>query len=337
MKKTKVGIVGVGRMGQIHLDNLVRKFPEAEVVAISDISESSRSLAEKYTIPNFYLDYKDLISNPDVDSVVICSPTDQHATHIKLAAIAGKQIFCEKPMDLSLETVQEVLQVVEENNVKLMIAFNRRFDPNFMKVRNMVNAGNIGDPHIIKITSRDPAPPPISYIEKSGGLFLDMAIHDFDMARYIGDVEVTEVSAVGKALTSSEIEQAGDIDTAITTLSFENGAMATIDNSRKASYGYDQRLEVFGSEGMCGASNKSHDDHYFYNASGSHGALPLDFFMDRYAESYFNEMKTFMACLTDDTPPPCNGNDGIMSLAIGLAAKRSVREKRTVKISEIIN
>ena len=336
MNKIKFGIAGVGRMGSIHLENLVTKFQDAEVVAISDINPNVNSLAKQFGVQKVYAKYEDMINDSNIEAVVICSPTDFHAKHIILAAKAGKQIFCEKPMDLSLETVKEVLQVVENAGVKLMIAFNRRFDPNFIKVRQMVSEGRIGAPQIIKITSRDPGPPPVSYIKVSGGLFLDMAIHDFDMARYIVGQEVVEVYATGNVFVDPEIGKAGDIDTAVTTLTFDNGAIAVIDNSRKATYGYDQRLEVFGSEGMCGSENKLHNNHFYYNEKGSHGALPLDFFMDRYAASYFNEMKAFIDCIKKDKDPPSTGNDGILSLAIGLAAKKSLKEKRLVKMTEIL-
>lgn len=336
MSKIKFGIAGVGRMGSIHLENLVTKFQDAEVVAISDINPNTKTLAQKFGVPKVYTQFEDMVNDHNVDAVVICSPTDFHANHIIIAAKAGKQIFCEKPMDLSLDTVKEVLKVVEEASVKLFIAFNRRYDPNFQEVKRMVSNGKIGKPQIIKITSRDPAPPPVSYIKVSGGLFLDMAIHDFDMARFISGKEVVEVYAKGAVFVDDNIGKAGDIDTAITTLTLENGAMVIIDNSRKAAYGYDQRLEVFGSKGMCGSENKLHNNHFYYDENGVHSALPLDFFMDRYADSYFNEMKAFISCLKNNEDPSTSGQDGIISLAIGLAAKKSLQENRAVKLSEIL-
>lgn len=336
MSKIKFGIAGVGRMGSIHLENLVTKFHDAEVIAISDINPNTNALAEQFGVPKVYTQFEDMVNDDDIDAVVICSPTDFHANHIKTAAKAGKQVFCEKPMDLSLDTVKEVLKVVDEAGVKLFIAFNRRYDPNFQKVKQMVSEGKIGDVQIIKITSRDPGPPPISYIEVSGGLFLDMAIHDFDMARFISGEEVVEVYAKGAVFVDDEIGKVGDIDTAITTLTLANGAIVVIDNSRKAAYGYDQRLEVFGSKGMCGSENKLHNNHFYYDENGVHSALPLDFFMDRYSDSYFNEMKTFIECLKNNKAPQTSGHDGIMSLAIGLAAKKSLKENRAIKLSEIL-
>ena len=336
MNKIKFGIAGVGRMGSIHLENLVTKFQDAEVVAISDINSNISILAEKFGVSKVYYHYEDMVNDKEVEALVICSPTNFHANHIILAAKAGKQIFCEKPMDLSLETVKEVIKIVEAAGVKLMIAFNRRFDPNFKKVQRIVSEGKIGKPQVIKITSRDPGPPSVSYIKVSGGLFLDMAIHDFDMARFMVNHEVEEVYATGAVFVDPEIEKAGDIDTAVTTLTFKNGTIAVIDNCRKAAYGYDQRLEVFGDSGMCGSGNKLHDNNFHYDSNGVHTALPLDFFMDRYADSYFNEMRAFIECLKNNEAPPTTGHDGIMSLAIGLAAKKSLAENRPVKLAEIL-
>ena len=336
MKKIKFGIAGLGRMGSIHLENLANKFNDIELVAISDINPNIKELAEKYSIPNFYNNYQDLVNNKDIDAVVICSPTNFHADHIMMAAKSGKEIFCEKPMDLSLDTVSKVIKTIDEADINLFLAFNRRFDPNFKRVKEIVSNGNIGEIQIIKITSRDPSPPPISYIKTSGGLFLDMSIHDFDMARFISGKEIVEVDAKGVVFNDVEIEKNGDIDTAVITLTLENNAMVVIDNSRKAAYGYDQRIEVFGSKGMCGSDNKLHDNFYLFDKKGSQGSLPMDFFMDRYSESYYNEMKSFIECLKNNKKPPVNGKDGLMALVIGLAAKKSMQEKRRVKISEIL-
>lgn len=336
MKKIKFGIAGVGRMGSIHLENLVTKFPNTEVVAISDISSNAKKLAKKFNVSKVYDSYDDMVNDSEVEVVVICSPTDFHANHIIKAAKAGKQVFCEKPMDLSLDTVKEVMQIVNDAGVKLFVAFNRRYDPNFQKVKQIVDSGKIGTPQIIKITSRDPGPPPVSYIKVSGGLFLDMAIHDFDMARFISGKEVVEVFAKGDVFIDPAIKEAGDIDTAITTLILEDGGMVVIDNSRKAAYGYDQRLEVFGSKGMTGTDNKLHNNHFIVDQNGAHGSLPMDFFMDRYEASYFNEMQSFINCLVENDQPQTSGKDGLMSLAVGLAAKKSLIENRPIKLSEIL-
>ena len=337
MKQIKIGIIGIGRMGQIHLDNLMQKFSEVEVVAISDINEEARQWAEKYTISKFYSDYQDLISDQEVNTVVICSPTNQHAENIIAAAQAGKNIFCEKPMDLSIQTATKVLQIVEKAGVKFMLGFNRRFDPNFMKIKGLIEEGKVGDPQIVKITSRDPAPPPIDYIKSSGGMFLDMTIHDFDMARFMVNSEVKSIFAVGRNLIDPEIGIAGDIDTALVTITFESGAIATIDNSRQAVYGYDQRVEVFGSEGMAGTENNKSDNHYYYNKNGQSESLPLHFFMDRYILSYFNEIKAFIDCIVHDEVPKVGGQDGLISLAMGWAANTSMQENRVVMLKEMLN
>ncbi len=337
MKQIKIGIIGIGRMGQIHLDNLIHKFSEAKVVAISDINQEAKHWAEKYTISKFYEDSKDLISDEEINTVVICSPTNQHAENIIAAAQAGKDVFCEKPMDLSIQTAKKVLQIVEETGIKFMLGFNRRFDPNFMKIKSLIDEGKVGEPQIVKITSRDPAPPPIDYVKSSGGMFLDMTIHDFDMARFMVSSEVVSIFAVGKNLIDHNFGIAGDIDTAVVTITFDSGAIVSIDNSRRAVYGYDQRVEVFGSEGMAGTENNRPDNHYYYDKRGRSESLPLHFFMDRYIPSYFNEMKAFIHSIVRDEVPKVGGQDGLISLAMGWAANISMQEKRVVMLKEILN
>jgi myo-inositol 2-dehydrogenase/D-chiro-inositol 1-dehydrogenase len=337
MKKIKVGVIGTGRIGKLHLENLSVRIPSAEVVAVADIFvEGAEKMANKFGVKTVSGDYRDILSNKDVEAVVICSPTDTHAQYAIEAAEAGKHIFCEKPLDLSLEKIRMVLDVMDKTGVKLMIGFNRRFDPNYAKVQQMVRDGKIGEPHILKITSRDPAPPPAEYIAVSGGMFLDMTIHDFDMARFVIGSEISEVYSKTNVLVDPVFKEAGDVDTAITILHFENGAIGTIDNSRKAVYGYDQRLEVFGSEGMVEIDNNTHDTHAYYNKDGSHGPLPLDFFMDRYVQSYAIEMEVFINAVINDESVPVPGNDGLVSVAIGHAAKKSALENRPVKLNEIL-
>ena len=239
-------------------------------------------------------------------------------------------------MDLSLDVIKGAIEAVEKAGVKLMVGFNRRFDPNFFKIKQLVVEGKIGEPHILKITSRDPAPPPAEYSATSGGMFMDMTIHDFDMARYITGSEVTEVYAKSAVLVDPAIGRAGDVDTAVITLSFANGAIGVIDNSRKAVYGYDQRVEIFGSKGMICADNNFPENHRYFSDDGVHGSLPLNFFMDRYLEAYANEMKIFCDAVINDKELPVSGTDGLMSVAIALAAKKSQGENRPVKLSEII-
>ena len=337
MEKIKVGVIGTGRIGKLHLENLAIRIPSAEVVAVADVFvEGAEEIAGRFGIKTVTADYREIISNKDVEAVVICSPTDTHAQYTIEAAEAGKHIFCEKPLDLSIEKIQKVLDVIDKTGVKLMIGFNRRFDPNYAKVQQVVRDGKIGEPHILKITSRDPSPPPAEYIAVSGGMFLDMTIHDFDMARFVVGSEVSEVYAKTNVLVDPAIGEAGDVDTAITILYFENGAIGTIDNSRKAVYGYDQRLEIFGSEGMVKIDNNTHDTHAYYNKEGSHGPLPLDFFMDRYVQSYAIEMEAFIQAVFNDETVPVPGKEGLISVAIGLAAKRSALENRPVRLAEIL-
>ncbi|MDO8898432.1 MAG: inositol 2-dehydrogenase [Bacteroidales bacterium] len=337
MKKINFGVIGAGRIGKVHVATLVQKIVNAEVIIVADLNEeSAKELCEQFEIPAQSNNYKDVINHPDVDAVVICSPTATHAQYLIEAAKAGKHVFCEKPLDLTIEKIREAMQVVEENGVKLMVGFNRRFDPNFSRIHTMVSEGKVGEPHILKITSRDPAPPPAQYVAGSGGMFLDMTMHDFDMARYIAGSEVVEVYAKTAVLVDPAIGEAGDIDTAIVTLTFENGAIGVIDNSRKAVYGYDQRVEIFGSKGMVNADNNYPDNHVFYSDSGVHKSLPLNFFMDRYLDAFAIEMSAFCDSVLYDKETPVGGKDGLMSVAIALAAKISGKENRPVKISEIL-
>ena len=336
MKKTSVAVVGLGRIGKIHLNNLCRSVDGVEVLAVMDVSDQATKLAAEYGIPLVFEDFDELLCMDELDAVVICSPTDLHADHVMKAARAGKHIFCEKPLDLSLDQVKEVIKVVEDSGVELMLGFNRRFDPDFEKIRTLVEDDEVGDPQIIKITSRDPGPPPISYIKVSGGMFLDMAIHDFDMARYISGKEVREVFAAAAVKVDPGIGEAGDFDTAVTTLIFEDYSLAVIDNSRKAVYGYDQRLEVFGNKGMVRAENKFPNSHQLFTKKGISADLPLHFFLERYQESYQKEISQFVHALQTGEAMPVGARDGLMSIVIGLAATLSAKEKRPVKISEII-
>ena len=334
MNELKFALAGLGRIGKIHLENLLQ-MNQVKVVAVMDPKKESQEYAKQKGIPNVTSTYEDMLASADIDVVVICSPTDTHANYVELAARMGKHIFCEKPLDFSLERVIQVLDIVEDSGVKFMIGFNRRFDKEFKKVKDLVSEGALGAHHLVKITSRDPGAPPISYIEKSGGLFLDMTIHDFDIARFIVDKEISEVYAKGAVLVDPAIGEVGDIDSAVITLTYTDGTMAVIDNSREAVYGYDQRVEVFGSKGMVRAENNLHDTHQLYTRQGSQRSLPLHFFLERYAEAYKTEMKDYIESLLNDTPVPVGGNDGLQSLIIGIAAIKSLQENRPVKLSEI--
>lgn len=332
----RVGVIGAGRIGQVHAEHLAQRISGVELVAIADTRlDAAETCASKLHIPQCWGDPAHVIEDPGIDAVVICSSTDTHSSLIEAAANAGKHIFCEKPIDFDLNRIGQALAAVEKAGVKLQIGFNRRFDPSFQHIHDTVRAGGVGTPHIIRITSRDPAPPPIEYVKVSGGIFLDMSIHDFDMARYMAGSEVTTVYAAGAVNVDPRIGEAGDIDTAVVTLTFENGVIATIDNSRQAVYGYDQRVEVFGSEGVIWADNSTAYRTVHGTRDGMKGPLPLHFFMDRYIDSYIIEMNTFIDCVRQDLVPPVTGRDGCAPVVIGLAAKRSLDENRPVAVKEI--
>lgn len=335
-KNLRFGVIGAGRIGKIHAENLATRIPGAEVAAIADVAlNAAQELAAHLHVPVAVDDYHTILTDPTIEAVAICSSTDTHSRIVVEAAEAGKHIFCEKPIDLELAKIDAALEAVEKAGVKLQIGFNRRFDPNFRKVRTMIAEGKIGTPHIIRITSRDPAPPPVSYVKVSGGMFLDMTIHDFDMARYLSGSEVEEIYTAAGVMVDPAIGEAGDVDTAVITLRFANGAIATIDNSRKAVYGYDQRVEVFGSEGMVQAHNNTPDNDVYYSADGVHSAKPLYFFLERYMESFIAEMKDFAQSIRENTNPPVTGMDGRIPVLMGMAAKKSYLEKRPVKLREI--
>jgi myo-inositol 2-dehydrogenase/D-chiro-inositol 1-dehydrogenase len=335
-RRVKVGIIGAGRIGRVHAEYLAYRIPEANVVAIADIFvEAAEKCAAEFRIPSAFKDHRAIMENDEIEAVVICSSTDTHAQFIEEAAAAGKHIFCEKPIDHDLKKIDRALEAVEKAGVKLQIGFNRRFDPSFKRVRDMVAEGKIGTPHIVHIISRDPAPPPVEYIKVSGGIFLDMTIHDFDMARYLIGDEVEEVYAAGGVMVDPQIREAGDIDTALVTLRYANGAIGSIDNSRQAVYGYDQRVEVFGSKGGIVAVNKTPDSAVYSDADGVHSAKPLYFFIERYTEAYIAEMKEFMTCVLEDKSPSVTGVDGRIPVVMGLAAWKSYRENRPVKLSEV--
>ena len=335
-KVIKVGVIGAGRIGKIHAESLATRVPGAVVAAIADVNlAAAQDLADKLHIPRVYADYREIMQDPSIDAVAICSSTNTHADLIIEAAAAGKHIFCEKPVDHSLVKIDKAIEAVKKAGVKCQIGFNRRFDSNFKKLRDLVKEGKIGDLHILRITSRDPAPPPAEYIKSSGGMFLDMTIHDFDMARYLAGSEVEEVYAIGGVMVDPAIGAAGDIDTAVITLKFTNGAIGTIDNSRQAAYGYDQRAEVFGSGGMAATANNTPNTCVYSNADGVHSEKPLYFFLERYMDSFVAEMREFITAILEDTVNPVTVEDGRKPVVIAMAAKRSMEENRPVKLSEI--
>lgn len=335
MKKLNVGIIGAGRIGQVHAKSITYHIPQAKIVAISDIYyEGAEKVAESLGIPNAYKDYHEILNNPEIDAVLICSSTDTHADIAVEAAEAGKHIFCEKPVDLTVAKIKKVIAAVEKAGVKLQIGFNRRYDHNFAEIKRLANDGKLGKLQTIKITSRDPEPPSIDYVKVSGGIFLDMTVHDFDMARFIGG-EVEEVYANAAVTVDEAIGEAGDVDTALIALKFKNGAIGVIDNCRKACYGYDQRLEVFGTGGQASAANDTPTNVSYINEKGNMTDKPLYFFLERYMQSFTDEMTEFINAVQNDEQTKTTVNDGLEALRLGLAAKLSVKEHRPVKLSEI--
>ncbi len=334
-RKVNIAVIGTGRMGSVHVANLVQKIPDANLIAICDIRLNvAQKVADEFGIDQVVQDYHELLDNPEIEAVLIASSTNTHADIINNCAQAGKHIFCEKPLALELESIDKALAAVEKSKVKLQVGFNRRFDKSFRKVRDIVQSGQIGKPCILRITNRDPELPNKEFLKVSGGMFLDMTIHDFDMVRFqIGEVD--EVYAIGNVMIDEELKSFGDIDTDIVTLKFKNGAMGAIDNSRQAVYGYDQRLEVFCLNGMAKADNELENTVTSANESGFTSSRLPYFFMERYAPCYVEEVRQFVDCVRDDLPTPTTGEDGRKAVVLGYAAWKSFHENRPVKISEI--
>lgn len=333
-----IGIIGAGRIGKVHLDSISYHVKNATVTAMADpfMNEETEKLIRSYGVSKVTKDYKDILNDKDIDAVLVCSSTDTHAA-ISIEAInAGKHVFCEKPVDHSIEKIQAVADALNEHpDIKFQVGFNRRFDHNFAAIRKAYDDGKIGEAHILKITSRDPEPPNPAYIKVSGGIFLDMTIHDFDMACFLTDSDVEELYVNSAVLVDPAIGEQGDVDTAIITMKMANGALAVIDNSRKAAYGYDQRAELFGSKGMVATSNDTVSSAVISNADGVTGEKPLFFFLERYMGSFSEEMRQFTEAVINDTEVPVGIHAGLQSVKIGLAARKSVEEHRPVKISEI--
>lgn len=334
-RKINFAVIGTGRIGSMHVENIVNKVPEANLVAICDVRlDVAQAVADQWGITRVVRDYHELLADETIEAVLISTTTSTHAEIIKDCANAGKHIFCEKPIALDLAKIDEALEAVDRAGIKLQVGFNRRFDKSFQKVREIVKSGELGRPCMLKITNRDPELPSKEFLRVSGGLFLDMTIHDFDMAQFqIG--EVTEVYATGSVLIDSELEEFGDLDTALITLKFRDGTIGSIDNSRQAVYGYDQRLEVFCLEGTAMAENEKENTVQKGDRNGFQSSRVPNFFMQRYAPCYVDEVRQFLVSVRDDLPTVVTGEDGRNAVVIGYAAWKSFHENRPVKISEI--
>ena len=335
-KSLGIGVLGCGRIGVMHAELVAQRIEGAHLAGVYDVvTESAKKIATKFNCMHFESPDA-LMSAPEVGAIAICTSTDTHVEVLLMASKYRKPIFCEKPISLSLSETDKALKAISDSKTPLMLGFNRRFDPSHRSVRDNVASGAIGDVHIARITSRDPSPPPVAYAKVSGGIFIDMTIHDFDMARYVVGSEIVSVYATGAVRIVPEFAEIGDLDTVAIMLQHENGAITMIDNSRQAVYGYDQRVEVFGSKGLVGSDNQMITSVVKRNDEGTQLAKMPYFFLDRYIPSYIAEWNEFMGVATGKIQPVVTGADGRASLVAGLAAWKSVREGRTVKTSEIV-
>lgn len=330
----RLGIIGAGRIGKVHCESIGRYVKDAVVACVADPfmnAETEKTVkalgAEKVT-----KDYREILADKSIDAVLICSSTDTHAK-ISIEAIeAGKHVFCEKPVDHDVDKILEVKAALAKSNVKYQVGFNRRFDHNFEAVRDAIASGKIGHLDVLKICSRDPGAPPVEYIKVSGGIFLDMTIHDFDMVRFLSGDEVESVYAVGGVTVDKAIGEAGDIDTAIITMKLKGGTLAVIDNCRRATYGYDQRAEAFGALGQVAIANDCKSSAVISDANGVTAEKPLYFFLERYMQAYVKEITEFVDCIVNDKPVSVGIADGLQAVAIGIAAKKSLETGMPVKL-----
>jgi inositol 2-dehydrogenase len=339
-KDVRVGVIGMGRIGLVHLE-AISKAPGVVPVIVSNptVSKAERA-AKQFNIAKFTDDAMDVITDPEVDAVWICSPSQYHAEQIKACAANKKHVFCEKPIATEITETVEAINACNEAGVKLMIGLQRRFDPNFKRVREAVQNKEVGDPIMIKLCSRDPSPPPFSYVKGGGGIFADMAVHDLDMTRFLAGDDPIDILAIGSCHIDKSIEVlegSEKFDTASCIVRYPNGVQAMIDVCRQSSFGYDQRAEVLGTEGMIQTDNvypntaKIYKPHFTGNAD-----MPYDFFLSRYNEAYVEETIAFCKSLVEDTPVPCTGEDGLVALIMAAAADLSAAENRWVAFREIV-
>jgi myo-inositol 2-dehydrogenase/D-chiro-inositol 1-dehydrogenase len=331
MREIVAGIVGAGRIGRLHADNLMA-MTGVRLKAVADPIITAEEWSSRGVQP--LEDPMGVIQDPDIEAVLVCSPTPTHADLTEAAALTGKHVFCEKPIALDPNRVRQTLETVERAGILLQVGFNRRFDPTFARVRRAVVEGEIGDVQVVRVVARDPEPPPADYVKASGGMFLDMTIHAFAMVRFLSGCEVEEVQAFGAVLVDPAIGEAGDVDTAAVTLKLSGGALAVIENSRRAVFGYDQRVEVLGSRGGVEARNEAPCQVRLRHGSSERSENPLYFFLERYQQSFVAEMSEFFDCIRQDREPPVTGLDGLIPLLIGAAATRSMRENRPIRVEK---
>ncbi len=338
MANVKIGLIGAGRIGRLHGDNITYFVKNAVLEAVADpyLNDDGIKWANGLGCTKCYKNADEIFNDKDIDAVFICSSTDTHADYILQAASAGKHVFCEKPIDLDLSKITAAIDACKKANVKLQVGFVRRFDKNHKSVRDTANSGKLGKINIVKVTSRDPEAPPMEYVKVSGGIFADMMIHDFDMARYLSGSEVSEVSTFGAVRIDEKFKEYDDVDTAIVMLKFENGAIGVIENSRAACYGYDQRVEVHCDKGCVQDENVLSNTTKISTGDTIEIAKPTWFFLERYNDAFVGETNEFVNAILNDSDVPVDGMDGLMPVAIAMAAKKSLAEGRIVKISEIL-
>ncbi len=326
----KVALFGAGRIGKVHAAS-IKTDPRSELVAVTDVmTDAAEALAHEHGIEARSADA--ILADASIDAILIASSTNTHADLIEAGAKAGKAIFCEKPIDLDLARALEIRENVAGHDKPMMMGFNRRFDPNFAAVKTALDAGEVGKGELLAVTSYDPAPPPVSYIKVSGGLYRDMMIHDFDMCAFLFGMP-KEVMAHGSCLVDPEIGAAGDVDTAVVVLTYADGRLATIRNSRRAPYGYDQRVELLGSEGTLAAENEIETTLVKSTVAGVVSAKPVYFFLERYMRAYAIEWSAFVDACVDGTPVPATIQDGVNALALAEAANRSHAQDRPIEIT----
>jgi myo-inositol 2-dehydrogenase / D-chiro-inositol 1-dehydrogenase len=335
VRTIRIGLIGAGRIGRMHAELLARRVPGAAVGIVYDVhTPFALEVAQALGVPA--AGGVDEVLASDVDAVAVCSSADTHVDLMVAAAEAGKAVFCEKPVSLDLEELERGLDAIESHAVPFQVGFNRRFDPAHASVQEAVAAGRIGEPHLVRISSRDPEPPSLEYVRTSGGLFLDMMIHDFDMARFVTGSEVVEVFARGGVRIAPAFAEAGDIDTALVTLVHASGCLTAIDNCRATAYGFDQRVEAFGADGMAASENPPAHSGVVLTADGAHRPTLPHFFLERYLPSYEREWLAFVSSLQAGTAPPVGVQDARAPLVIGLAAWQSLREGRAVRLDEVV-